>query len=276
VGPVPGPLTAGDAGSVLRAIAAADAHLPGIRCLRLLEVEPSAFGELREEVLRLCESERPSRVTRPGHVTNWTGPYGDVLQYSLLSRSSRYDDYSGDHDLSCFGRRFRDERSYPRLAELIRLFPHAVNFRVNVLGPGAGLSAHEEHALFRTDDGGLGIRARLHLPVETNPAAELVLDGDVHSLEPRSVYFVNHGCVHWAGNGGDAPRVHLVWDVLLTREAFALLFGTAATGTPLLTRVRAHARECVPGRRVPVEDVRRLAPLVPPGERASPALCEPQ
>ena len=264
-------------GDVLRAIAAADAHEPGLRCARLLDVEPAFFAELRDDVLRLCAEERPSKVTRPGHVTNWTGPYGDVLQFSLLSASSRYDDFSADHDLSCFGKRFRDAASYPSLGQLVSLFPHAINFRANVLGSGAGLSPHEEHSVFRTAAGTLGVRARLHLPIETNPRAELTLDGDVFSLAAGGVYFVNHGCVHAAGNGGTAPRVHLVWDVLLTPEAFELLFAAGDTGTPLLRRVAKADRRCEPLRGgVDMGAVRRLPAPVPGHERALPVLCDPQ
>jgi Aspartyl/Asparaginyl beta-hydroxylase len=259
--------------AVLAAIAAADAHLPGIRCLKLLCVEPDFFAALRDEVLRLCATERPSSVGRPGHVTKWTEPYGDVLQYSLLNRSGRYDDYSSDHALSGLGKWFCDALRYPTLARLVRAFPDAINFRINVLGEGAGLSPHEEHALFETSTGTVGVRARLHLPIATNATSELVLEDEVHALATGVVHYVNQGCVHAARNAGPGPRVHLVWDVLLTEAAFDRLFGEGPTAVPGLGRIPAEGRACRPRARESLGPARRLSASHSPGEVE---LCEPQ
>jgi hypothetical protein len=264
------------AAELLAAIRAADRHEGGLRFLRLLGVEPAFFATLRGEVERLVADEQPSSVSRPGHVTGWTGPYGDVLQYSLLNRSSRYDDWSSDHDLSCFGKRFRDEERYPALGRLVAELPHLVNARVSVLGPGAGLSPHEEHSVFETAAGTLAVRARLHLPVVTNPHAELTLDGAVHHLRAGVVHFVNHGCVHAAVNAGRQPRIHLIFDELLTAEAFDVLFGAGPPPGSPLEPLAEEARRSVPLREEPVGPARRLDPDVPPSDERVPELCEPQ
>jgi hypothetical protein len=234
-------------------------HAGGIRCLRLLRLAPHAFARIRGEVERLCRDGVPSEVRRSGHVTSWVLPYGSVLQFSLLNRSGRLDDFQDDHDASRRGKRFADPVRYPGLAELAAVFPTAVNFRVNVLGSASGLSPHEEHVFLRLPDGGVVARVRLHLPVLTSPAAVVVLDGLAYHLEPAIVHLVNHGCVHAARNDAETPRVHLVWDVLLDRATGELLVGPAIAPDPL-TRVPVAERLPTPLRLIRVGAVRRLPP----------------
>lgn len=261
---------------VLSGIRDAHHHRGGIRCLRLFRLPNELFTALRDDVDALCRSHAPSDVTLPGHVTHWTNPYGGVLQYSLLNRTGRYDDFAADHDLSCFGKRFHDAAAYPTLGRFIDEFPHCVNFRVNVLGPEAGLSPHEEPVLFHARGGGVGVRARFHLPLVTNPAAELALDGVVYHLEEAEIYFVNNGCIHSAANRGDRPRVHLVWDMLLTPEAFNLMFGPAADLTLPLQRVPEPQREPSPIRTVTVLSHERVAGTVCRAGADEVTLCDPQ
>jgi len=250
-------------------------HAGGIRCLRLLRVAPDWFTALRAEVASLCRDGQPSDVTASDHVTHWTRPRGEVVQYSLLNRSGRFDDTSADHDLSCADKRFHHADWLPALGALAAALPHAINLRVNVLGPQARLSPHEEHSIVRLHTGAIGARVRFHLPVETSPLAELVLDGEVHALTAGTVHFVNHGCVHAARNGGAERRVHLVWDQLLTREAHAFLFGDA----PLpawLVRVPEADRTPAPLR---TERMGAHVALPPPVSREDAdriALCLPQ
>ena len=262
--------------SVLRRIRDANYHLDGIRCRRLFRVENAFLASLAADTLILCRSERPSDVGLPGHITHWTRPHGEVLQFSLLNASGRYDDFSTDHNFSCFGKRFRDGPRYPSLALLVNELPHLVNFRINVLGPGAGLAPHEEHVLFRSQAGAIAIRARFHLPIVTNTAAELTLDGDVYHLEAGAVYFVNHGCVHDATNRGERPRVHLVWDMLLTREAYDAMFEGALLPRMPLRPVAALEEQPRPLRRERMDPHNRLPDPVPRREADLVTFCEAQ
>jgi len=220
-----------------------DAHEGGIRLMRLWRIEEGFVRHLGDEVIRLAAEEPFSRADDARHVTHWTQPRGVVRQFSLLNGTGRFDDFSSDHDLSCFGKRFWHAERYPALSALIAAFPSAVNFRINGLGPGARLSAHEEQLLFRARAGGVGARLRRHLPIVTSPEAELVLDGDVHHLETGVVHLVNQGCVHTARNAGATERLHLVWDALLTRADFDLMFGPAPLPFPA---VRVEAEERIP------------------------------
>jgi hypothetical protein len=202
-------------------------------------------AELRAEVLELCRRERPSDVRAAEHVTHWTRPRGEVLQFSLLNASGCAADFSVDHDLSSFGKRFHHSADHPHLASLIDALPDLLNFRVNVLGPRARLAAHEEHSIVRTHDGSLGACIRFHLPLVTSPGAELMLDGHVFHLEAGVIHFVNHGCVHAVRNGGAIQRVHLVWDALLTRSTYDAAFGDGP-GPVWASRFKDHERTPAP------------------------------
>ena len=186
----------------IRGLRDGDLHQGGIRCLRLLRLELSYFDSLRAEVVRLVGAETASVAGDLGHVTRWTRPRGVIRQFSLLNRSGRFEDFSTDHDLSCVGKRFDAAARFPSLARLVAGFPHAVNFRISAMAPGARLPPHEEHLLFRTRAGTVGMRLRCHLPILTETAAVLTLDGEVYHLEPGAIDLVNHGCVHAAANDG--------------------------------------------------------------------------
>ena len=62
-------------------------HEGGIRCLRLIRLHDGFFAGLQSEAAQLCEREQPSEVRARDHVTNWTRPRGEVLQFSLFNLS---------------------------------------------------------------------------------------------------------------------------------------------------------------------------------------------
>jgi hypothetical protein len=259
---------------VLEGIRDGNSHAGGIRCLRLLRVHRQFFANLHADVMRLCAEQYPSDVRAADHVTNWTRPQGSVLQFSLLNASGRCDDFSDDHSLSYQGKHFHLAPDYPTLATFIAALPHTINFRVNVLGPRARLAAHEEHSIIRTLDGTLGVCARFHLPIETNPGAEIVLDGQAYHLEAGEVYFINHGCVHAARNGA-MSRLHLVWDMLLTRDAYHTIF---EAGPIWSDAVPAAERVPAPTRLERMGAALRLRPSVSSAQTASEQIrfCQPQ
>jgi len=66
--------------SFVKALADVNTHGPGPRTLKLFKVrEPSSVGDY-------------------DHVTNWTQPFGQAVQFSLLNASGRFDDTSTDHN----------------------------------------------------------------------------------------------------------------------------------------------------------------------------------
>jgi hypothetical protein len=259
---------------LLAGVLAGDEHTGGIRCLRLHEVEPDFLSRLRAEVDRLVSQQQPSDVTDPRHVTNWVRPIGTVEQYSLLNTSGRFDDFSDDHDIIARRKAFAYAPDYPAVATFLRLFPDAVNFRLNAMGPASGLSPHEEHVLTYAPDGSVVAKLRFHLPVHTSPEATLALDDQVFALESGVVHFVNHGCVHAATNAGSEPRTHLVWDMLLTWRTFDLMFGCADPPAPL-RRVPQNRRSPTPVRIQRQGAVRRLPPRVTAQDRGRVTLAVP-
>lgn len=249
-----------------------DNHRGGIRCLGLFRMEPVVFDAVRADVSRLRRERKASRVG-PGHITDWVEPEGEVLQYSLLNASGRTDDFMGDHDLSSRGKWFFDAAAYPALGRWIDAWPDLINCRVNVLGPGAALGAHEEHLPFRTIGGGVGARLRFHLPIETGGGAELNLDGRVYHLPSGQVTLVNQGCIHAARNGDEHDRVHLVADTLLTRSLFRFLF---EPGVAPAAFASLEQRELPELRRESLPPHRRLPPHLSPTTAAELDLCNPQ
>lgn len=69
-----------DPRELMEAIRDANYHRGGLRCLRLLRMDPDFFGELQADVEHLCAAQQPSNVHDPNHVTNWTRPSGQVFQ----------------------------------------------------------------------------------------------------------------------------------------------------------------------------------------------------
>ncbi|MDQ1740391.1 MAG: hypothetical protein QOE53_2043 [Pseudonocardiales bacterium] len=206
----------------------ADAPPPdGITCLAVRTLGEADIAAIEADCANLVAHEPYSSPAKPDHPTAWTRPSGDIRQYSLLTASGRCDDASRDHDHSCFGKRFWPAPDYPALARLLDAVPHCVNARLNWLGPGARLQPHREAIAFHTTFDTVAVKARFHLPVQTNPDAGLMVRGDWHHLEPGTLYLVNNGQVHSAANDGPKPRWHLVFDCLLTSEVLAALIAQA-------------------------------------------------
>jgi hypothetical protein len=260
---------------IITAVSAADLEKPAVRCIRLFDLSPDFFALLRQECVDLLRTERPSEVANRSHVTHWTKPRGTVLQFSLLNRTGHFNDTSSDHDMSCLNKRFHAADRYPNLGALISAFPHSINFRMNVLSPGAALSPHREPVCFRARNGEIGLRLRLHLPIVTNAAAEVVLDDQVFVFEEGQIALFNQGCVHSAMNGGGTDRLHLVWDMLLTQKAAQLLFGNEPPPFPA-ARYSAVEQMLPPKTLKPARGFVGLAPLVGPSGVARAGVIEPQ
>jgi hypothetical protein len=254
-------VTFNDPKKVLNDIARANFHRGGLKTARLFRLEPDFFRRVREEVLRFVDLHRPSDVQGTGHVTNWTKPFGSVFQFSLLNRSGRVDDTSSDHDLSLDGKRFHFGSEFPALAAFVTAFPHAINMRLNAMGEKGGLSPHEEHPLRYRTDRDCWLTARFHLPVVTNPAVEVLLDGELFRLEEGSVFFFNNGCIHSAVNRGENVRYHLVWDMLLTRETYELMFAESGGDLPpFLHRTVGAERVPAAHHREPIREYQTYGP----------------
>lgn len=192
---------------------------------------------ISEDVLNVINDEPPS-VVETDHITGWTNPIGLVHQWSLFNTHGETDNTSDDFNYANLDKKKPPEK-YEALSFLIGQLPGLVNMRLNVLHPGAALSPHEEHLPRILPRGKVGLRARFHLPIITNPGAIMMADGDHFHFDRGNVYLFNNGCVHGAENAGEQIRAHLVWDQLMTKKAYeAMFFKGTLWIQPKLTRVR--------------------------------------
>ncbi|MER5440826.1 aspartyl/asparaginyl beta-hydroxylase domain-containing protein [Streptomyces sp. NPDC002790] len=106
----------------------------------------------------------------------------------------------------------------PYLAEVLDTIPAPLNaVRLMALGPGAVSEAHCDPK-YRLDRG----IVRLHIPVVTDPAAILVLDGVEHCWQPGTCWFGDFSREHLVRNTSPTvTRVHVVVDALLTADLAA-------------------------------------------------------
>jgi hypothetical protein len=95
-------------------------------------------------------------------------------------------------------------------AALARLECELTSVRLLRLGPGASVREHRDHAL-GFEDG----ECRLHVPVVSGPEAEFVLSGAPIPMADGDCWYVNVNNAHSVANHGDAPRIHLVIDVIV-------------------------------------------------------------
>ena len=67
---------------------------------------------------------------------------------------------------------------------------------------------------------------RLHLPVESNPAAMMLCAGLYYRMEPGEVWALNNSTLHGVWNGDPSlSRTHLICDFLPTPQLLALIEG---------------------------------------------------
>lgn len=205
----------------------ANYHHGGMKIARLFAVEDAWMSRLSDDVLRIVATFPPSDVSEAGHVTNWTRPVGEALQFSLFNISGRTDDTSQDHQRTQDGKSFAHAGSFPAIAELVDTLRPAglTGMRINFLGPKSGLSPHEEHIVHRGQNGSAELRVRFHLPVFTNDRCRVLLDGDEFRMDRGYVYFFNNGCVHASKNEDEHDgRFHLVWDMMLSKACCEAMF----------------------------------------------------
>jgi hypothetical protein len=177
---------------------------------------------IQRDAMYVVENYLPSVVTTKGHHTNWTNPVGEVKQWSLWNSKGDPAMTAEDFNYVLPGRRAPEGTIV--LNDFCSALPSLANMRLNLLGPGAALSPHEEHLVFILDDESVSIRCRFHLPLFTNDKARMMADGQWYKFEEGNVYAFNNGCVHAAENKGDEARYHLVWDMLMTEPAYRTMF----------------------------------------------------
>lgn len=190
-----------------------------------MRVSPEVLGKIKDELVAIA----PLAHISGRHEGSWTNPYGSVRPFSLFNNTGGIEDGSNDFNPFLQDKRFQVE--LPTLTDFYSQIPDLLNLRLNCIGPGSGLSEHEEEVFLA---GEKRLRLRFHLPVITNPGARISLDGETFHFMEGNIYFFNNGCVHGAWNEGGTDRYHLVWDVILTNKSYEFFFGDVPLGRDLL------------------------------------------
>ena len=201
--------------------------------MHLHSLEPEFLAKLQSEVNQIMEENEAADVASGNHPINWVLSYGKSQSYSLFNSKG---DVADNSDLLTFDtskKRFHGADKYPAVAEFMALFPDTTNWRINVLHPSppmkpgegfvsSGFSPHRAYTMHEVHDKKASVektamRMKFHMPVFTQ--ADYV---DMHqfdrsyAFEEGNAYYFTNGCPHSVENRGTIPRVHLIWDMLLT------------------------------------------------------------
>jgi len=76
------------------------------------------------------------------------------------------------------------------------------------LAPGERIRAHSDEAPALT------LAHRCHLPIVSNEGVSFRIEREPHRLKPGTCYEFDNTRLHAVRNDGDAPRVHLICDIL--------------------------------------------------------------
>lgn len=114
----------------------------------------------------------------------------------------------------------------PYFAQVLADIPAPLrSVRLMSLGPGATVHEHRDSKCGYP----WGVM-RLHIPVITNPGAQVVIDGQAMHWDAGRLWFGDFNRPHYVRNTGDQSRVHLVIDVMVTLELLALFPPRQAAG----------------------------------------------
>jgi mannose-6-phosphate isomerase-like protein (cupin superfamily) len=78
------------------------------------------------------------------------------------------------------------------------------------LSAGSNIKEHSDFDL-SFEDG----EVRVHIPIQTNPQVEFVVDGERLPMGEGECWYINFNLPHRIHNGGETDRVHLVIDCVL-------------------------------------------------------------
>ena len=110
----------------------------------------------------------------------------------------------------------------PALAEVIAAFCCPVEaVRLMRLTPGSAIHEHRDHDLDAAEG-----RARIHVPVTSNPNVAFLLNGTAVTMMPGEVWYLRLADPHAVRNDGACDRVHLVIDVRVNEWLEEMLYGS--------------------------------------------------
>jgi Aspartyl/Asparaginyl beta-hydroxylase len=111
----------------------------------------------------------------------------------------------------------------PSLRQVIAAFHCPVEaVRLMRLTPGSTIHAHRDHDLDAAEG-----RARIHVPVTSNPGVEFLLNGTPVAMQPGEAWYLRLADTHAVANRGTSDRVHLVIDAVVDDWLAGMIAGAA-------------------------------------------------
>lgn len=108
----------------------------------------------------------------------------------------------------------------PALRAVIDAFECPVEaVRLMRLAPGSRIHAHRDHDLDAAEG-----RARIHVPVTSNPQVSFILNGTAVAMVPGEAWYLRLADPHAVRNDGAIDRVHLVLDVRVNEWMRGMLY----------------------------------------------------
>jgi len=228
--------------------------------VRLHKVEDTFFERLRKEVLQFMEEQQAAEVSSKAHPIHWVLSYGRTASYSLIAASGNSSDTSDLLTFDTRKKKFVHADRYPAIDQLMRLFPDTTNYRINILHENdagseeaarfesSGFSPHRAFILHEVRDTTTGemktaLRMKFHMPIVTNDDVDMHQMDRTYAFHKGEIYFFTNGCAHSVENRGNGPRIHLIWDMLLTEDTWDRSFGDGADIHEEVKRFRGADRQ---------------------------------
>jgi len=229
--------------------------------MRLHKLSPAFFEQVKQETLRMIEKNAAVDVSSKTHPIQWVLSYGRTASYSLIAASGNVSDTSDLLTFDTQKKHFSQAEQYPALDTLMKLFPHTTNWRINVLHESdagsasavryqaSGFSPHRAYILHEVRDTVTGddktvLRMKFHLPIVTNDYVDMHQYDRSYVFHPGDVYFFTNGIPHSVENRGNGPRIHLIWDMLLSEDTWNRSFGEGPDLHPSVQRIIGAERQC--------------------------------
>jgi hypothetical protein len=190
---------------------------------------------LREDLCRLEQSAWIDHFVKQNYEGSWSviplrGPAGAQHPIMMIYCDPSCNDFADTPLLE----------ACPYIREVLAAFDCPLDaVRLMKLTPGSVIKEHRDYDL-ALEEGA----ARLHIPVQTNPGVEFVLNGLPVTMTPGECWYLRLSDPHRAANRGETDRIHLVIDCRANDWLRTLVTGSSApAGATQAAEANQSARE---------------------------------
>lgn len=169
---------------------------------------------LREDLRNFVPEDWTPHFNTGYYQGDWSGI---ALREAANSPMSLYPDPAADHYVD--GAALKRAPAAAQVIESFKCTTESVRFLR--LGAGAVIREHRDYKT-SLEDG----YARVHIPVQTNPEVEFLLNHERVEMNEGEAWYLNFNLPHSVKNAGSGERIHLVVD-LLVNDWFRSFFPSA-------------------------------------------------